>query len=74
MPLTLNDIPILSQFIFSVKRTTGEAVMPEAVQNHAGHKAEGAKQKPLPKGVVLGKDGKPYVGLFRYTTSAIPDP
>lgn len=58
MPLTWTEVPILSQFLFSVKRTTGEPIMPEPLPEQAPQ-TEKAQSKPLPKGVVLGKDGKP---------------
>lgn len=62
MPLTWTDLPILSQFLWSVKDNTGSPVMPQdgqATQPKHKEQVENPRPQDLPKGVVLGKDGKP---------------
>lgn len=63
MPVTSTDWPILSSFLCAVSKSTG---MP--LQASVKDESEPASQavdvtdrtpKKLPKGVVLGKDGKP---------------
>ena len=61
MPITQLEVPILSNFFCAVYNITGMPPQPldaeEGRQQQDGV-AEGKKQ--LPKGVVLGPDGKPY--------------
>lgn len=63
MPVTETPYPILSQFVCVVTNITGAPPQPlEAMPEEA--RAEKTKEddvapKALPKGVVLGKDGKP---------------
>lgn len=65
MVLTELDFPILQQFFCSVERRTGMPAQPlEATpeqRQRAEQQDEDHKPKQLPKGVVLGPDGKPYV-------------
>ena len=63
MPITETPYPVLSQFVCSVVKVTGAPPQPvdtmseEAAQ--AEKKEEDTTTQKLPKGVVLGKDGKP---------------
>jgi hypothetical protein len=68
MPTTEIELPILSHFLCAVEGTTGMPPQPldatveqivAAKQKDA--EIDGQQQRPLPKGVVLGPDGKPYV-------------
>lgn len=72
MPLTHIDFPILQSFFCSVEARTGMPPQPlDASPEQAARAgrtdelqqrdASGDGDKPLPKGVVLGPDGKPYV-------------
>lgn len=65
MPSTQIEIPILSHFLCSVESTTGMPPQPldATVEQAAAAKKrdEQLNSQPLPKGVVLGPDGKPYV-------------
>jgi len=69
MPITLLDIPILSNFFCAVYNTTGMPPQPldaTPAEARAAQKQDGAigtteAQQQLPKGVVLGPDGKPCV-------------
>lgn len=67
MPLTDIWQPILAQFLCAVSNTTGKPVMPsDASPTQAQateQKKDDAKPKQLPKGVVLGPDGKPYAHI-----------
>lgn len=63
MPITQIPYPILSQFGCAVTKTTG--MPPQPLDATPEQKAQGDQEdrtpKQLPKGVVLGPDGKPYV-------------
>jgi len=63
MPITQIPYPILSQFGCAVTKTTG--MPPQPLDATPAQKAqvdeEDRTPKQLPKGVVLGPDGKPYV-------------
>jgi hypothetical protein len=66
MPVTGTQLPILSQFFHTVQHRTrtGNMQAPPPPENdrHAGETTTSTNDsttKPLPKGVVLGKDGKP---------------
>jgi FAD-linked sulfhydryl oxidase len=63
MPLTQIDWPILQHFFCAVEGTTGMPPQPldASVQQaaNAQKKQEETRPKQLPKGVVLGPDGKP---------------
>ena len=63
MPLTSIDWPILQQFLCVVESRTGMPAQPlEATpEQKAREEKNPTLDKPLPKGVVLGPDGKPYV-------------
>lgn len=64
MPITETPYPILSQFVCTVTKTTG---MPPQPLDTSAEKApqtekkgdDDSTPKQLPKGVVLGPDGKP---------------
>lgn len=64
MPLTQIELPILSHFFCAVEGTTGMPPQPldATVEQVAAAKVKDAAREdtPLPKGVVLGPDGKPY--------------
>jgi len=60
MPITQTEYPILATFLCSVEKNTGMPAQPLDVdekQDNAGQIDTGPKK--LPKGVVLGPDGKP---------------
>lgn len=64
MPITETPYPILSHFVRAVVNVTGKPPQPlEAMSGEETQvekpKEENATPKNLPKGVVLGKDGKP---------------
>jgi FAD-linked sulfhydryl oxidase len=68
MPLTAFDFPILARFVCVVETMTGQPLPSFDGEeknsqdgNHAGTTTTGATTTgaPLPKGVVLGPDGKP---------------
>lgn len=65
MPTTGLDHPILSFFLCSVENTTGMPAQPlEATQEQRASVAQkeeetAGRAQSLPKGVVLGPDGKP---------------
>lgn len=70
MPLTQIDFPILQSFFCVVEGTTGMPPQPldatpeqVARQQQREQQDEDTKPKQLPKGVVLGPDGKPCVPL-----------
>jgi len=69
MPITQLDIPILGNFFCTVYNITGMPPQPlDATKAEEGRQqqsgvAEGKQQ--LPKGVVLGPDGKPYAILLQ---------
>jgi hypothetical protein len=60
MPVTSTEYPVLLQFACVVEKSTGAPMNPAAATTPA---ADGQQDrdtpKTLPKGVVLGKDGKP---------------
>jgi mitochondrial FAD-linked sulfhydryl oxidase len=63
MPITELEFPILQQFLCVVEARTGLPAQPlEATpeQKMRAEQDEDKLEKPLPKGVVLGPDGKPY--------------
>lgn len=69
MPVTGIELPILSQFLCAVESNTGMPAQPldaekagapaPAANSQTTHADDDAAPKKLPKGVVLGKDGKP---------------
>ncbi|KAK3706186.1 Flavin-linked sulfhydryl oxidase of the mitochondrial IMS [Vermiconidia calcicola] len=69
MPTTDLDIPILQYFFCSVEGATGMPPQPldatpqqfAEAQRKEQQQDGDTKSTPLPKGVVLGPDGKPYV-------------
>ncbi|KAK4903295.1 Flavin-linked sulfhydryl oxidase of the mitochondrial IMS [Elasticomyces elasticus] len=65
MPLTEIDYPILQHFLCVVESRTGMPAQPlDATPEQlakAGQKQDEENNKPLPKGVVLGPDGKPLI-------------
>ena len=64
MPITEVQVPILSQFLCSVEKNTGMPPQPlDATPEQRARAEENGDSKPLPKGVVLGPDGKPYGNL-----------
>jgi len=74
MPLTEFDFPILQYFFCSVEKRTGMPAQPlhatpEQLARAEQQQKEDARPKQLPKGIVLGPDGKPWVmgsfGTFR---------
>ena len=64
MPVTESWYPVLSHFLCSVEKNTGmppqplDAAPPSRPSTDSN---DDTKPKALPKGVVLGPDGKPYV-------------
>lgn len=65
MPTTQVELPILLKFLCTVEMTTGLPpqpldASPEQVQRV---QQDDEQKKALPKGVVLGPDGKPYVWI-----------
>lgn len=66
MPITQLEIPILSNFFCAVYNTTGMPPQPlDAKKAEGGQQQDGGSgvaegKQQLPKGVVLGPDGKPY--------------
>jgi FAD-linked sulfhydryl oxidase len=72
MPMTSVEVPILSQFFWSVERNTGMPPQPLAATPEQRAKAEerDVDKQPLPKGVVLGPDGKPYVETLEQDSRA----
>jgi len=61
MPVTATWVPILSQFLCVVEKTTGMPVPPTAPEEPSQLvvRSDELTPKKPPKGVVLGKDGKP---------------
>jgi len=66
MPVTGTQVPILSQFLFAVWGTRNMDAQappppPENDRSSSNNNVKNDEQtpKPLPKGVVIGKDGKP---------------
>ena len=67
MPLTSLDYPILSQFLCVVEKRTGMPAVPTPQEAHSAQQEQKDETpKKLPKGVVLGPDGKPYVAGNSY--------
>lgn len=60
MPMTCIEYPILARFLCAVEKSTGMPAQPLASpeQDARSEHADTAPKK-LPKGVVLGPDGKP---------------
>lgn len=65
MPLTQIDFPVLQHFLCIVESRTGMPVQPTDVSPLPAQQKQrdddDTTPKQLPKGVVLGPDGKPYV-------------
>ena len=62
MPITEIYFPILSRFLCAVEMTTGLPAQPlDAPPEQRQRVEQEDEKKALPKGVVLGPDGKPYV-------------
>lgn len=62
MPVTEIDFPILQYFFCRVEMTTGLPPQPlNATPEQRAQAVENGDNRTLPKGVVLGPDGKPYV-------------
>ena len=68
MPVTQIEFPILQSFFCVVANTTGlppqplDASTPKQLKMLEERERERQQDaRPLPKGVVLGPDGKPYV-------------
>ncbi|KAF2835602.1 hypothetical protein M501DRAFT_981447 [Patellaria atrata CBS 101060] len=57
MPVTSTPFPILSQFLCQVEKLTG--VPPQPLDAPGSAMLDGEPPKELPKGVVIGPDGKP---------------
>lgn len=70
MPITEIPYPILSQFGCAVTKTTGMPPQPldATPEQKAQVDEEDRTPKQLPKGVVLGPDGKPYAGYTAQDT------
>jgi FAD-linked sulfhydryl oxidase len=63
MPFDL-QFPILSHFFCTVEMSTGLPPQPlDATAEQRVRAQDDDKAKTLPKGVVLGPDGKPYVNI-----------
>lgn len=62
MPITELFYPILSRFLCAVEMTTGLPAQPlDAPVEQKERVEQEDEKKQLPKGVVLGPDGKPCV-------------
>lgn len=67
MPTTQIEWPILQHFFCAVENTTGmppqplDATAQQLANAQKKQDEEDNRPKQLPKGVVLGPDGKPYV-------------
>lgn len=62
MPITELELPILSRFLCAVEMTTGLPPQPldaSPEQQQRAQQGGAEEKKQLPKGVVLGPDGKP---------------
>lgn len=65
MPITELYLPILSRFLCAVEMTTGLPAQPlDAPVEQRQRVEQEDEKKQLPKGVVLGPDGKPCVHAF----------
>ena len=64
MPVTLTEVPVLSQFVYAVRNVTN-AQMAKQSEDDIRPALGSADRMPqaLPRGVVLDKNGKPYVDL-----------
>lgn len=62
MDLTDFEFPILQRFFCIVETRTGMPVQPLEAERK---QHDDLAAKPLPKGMVLGPDGKPYVHRSR---------
>jgi len=60
MPITETQYPVLSHFLCSVEKNTGMPPLPLGSTSQTSTDND-STPKQLPKGVVLGPDGKPYV-------------
>jgi len=61
MPVSQTAFPVLLQFFCAVAHTTG--MPPQPLDAEKGASSDGnvdITPKKLPKGIVLGPDGKPY--------------
>lgn len=62
MPIGEIYLPILSKFLCAVETMTGLPPQPlDAPLEQRQRVEQDEEKKQLPKGVVLGPDGKPYV-------------
>ena len=59
MPLTHIQFPILPYFLCVVESRTGMPAQPLSATSAEQQQQEDGVPKPLPKGMVLGPDGKP---------------
>ena len=72
------EYPILQHFFCLVEKRTGipaQPLEPEAqarVMAEQQQREEEGKERVLPKGVVLGPDGKPYALSVSYTHLTLP--
>ena len=64
MPVTETQYPVLSHFLCSVEKNTGMPPLPIDSASQKSTDDDATKPKQLPKGVVLGPDGKPYIYLM----------
>jgi hypothetical protein len=64
MPITELYFPVLSRFLCAVEMTTGLPAQPLDAPPEQRQRVEEDEKKVLPKGVVLGPDGKPYVQFY----------
>ena len=69
MPLTELFYPVLSRFLCAVEMTTGLPAQPLDAPPEQRKRVEEDEKKALPKGVVLGPDGKPCVYSCYYCMS-----
>jgi hypothetical protein len=67
MPITELFYPVLSRFLCAVEMTTGLPAQPLDAPPEQRQRVEEDEKKVLPKGVVLGPDGKPYVHSYPCT-------
>lgn len=68
MPVTWTEQPILSQFLVATRQKQGMPLGSDDASASTDATTLGGddgKPKPLPKGVVLDKDGKPYGTLMK---------
>ena len=67
MPTTALFYPVLSRFLCAVEMTTGLPAQHLDAPPEQRQRVDEDEKKVLPKGVVLGPDGKPYVHSYSYT-------